>query len=817
MKADPKGSPTKPVPDRPTALYFSSTKKQAKASQRLSRRASSEVHEIDEPLSTVRKWTAIHGEELDGIWGSHPLTYERTQVDKSDISRLDEDEFLNDNVISFYLRYLQVEAEKTNKTLKKRVHILNTFFYPKLRPRNAKCGINYEGVKSWTSKIDISSFDYIVVPVNESFHWYLAIICNTPSLLRCGRSSSDQHVVIPKPLPENAQHDNGSPSVEPGQAALHVEARDSTTSDDLAAKVEYISLSEKTVSLVAADSETPNCEAEVVLVDLPSGKEQGEQAAKFQETPNAGESVFKILTLDSLNSPHSRTVTHLRDYIVREIEDKRGLTIEVPARIGMTASVPSQENYSDCGVYLLAYTDKFLSDPEGFVASLLRKEKPRWEVNSTRFREDIRNTIISLREEQKHKEKEREKLKHKAKKRNTPKTSKVASKNSSRSPVSATASSTPTQVQAADIASKHEVNRDIDVAAEGVASNPAQDTLSTTTAPQVENDPSLDSQAAAYGSTCSSFMEGLGEGANVTFNRINELVKNESAKAREVECPLQSIEGAEDVNRNSSSAPVNASASYDDDISEHPVDTTGLVKPINTRTRGVSRPPTQAIPKSSMENNISSRDETPETMVVDRIPSTNLKIELPGRTPDETQSVYFTRRASEKTSGSLTNEVMRTGKAPDPGHPNNQDRPRPQHFSLQGGRTPWPKAKIVLESQTINEGSHATVDFSLVIDKTSLTTKSMEGAPGSNQSGISILGKPSKINSNVIDLVSNDSTPKRSSSCHLDKNTENCDTANAPLAKRRHAHPGSGGSPQKKLKSQGSPDTPISVADEHSD
>jgi Ulp1 family protease len=43
-------------------------------------------------------------------------------------------------------------------------------------------GIDYEAIQRWTSKIDILSFDYIIVPINEDTHWYLAIICNASKL-----------------------------------------------------------------------------------------------------------------------------------------------------------------------------------------------------------------------------------------------------------------------------------------------------------------------------------------------------------------------------------------------------------------------------------------------------------------------------------------------------------------------------------------------------------------------------------------------------------------------------------------------------------
>ncbi len=109
-----------------------------------------------------------------------PLVFQRTTVDKDDIPKLDEGECLNDNIITFGLRYLSDEFELRHKDLKKRVFFHNSFFYEKLKLPGR--GMNYEGVKNWTAKVDILACDYIVVPVNEYHHWWVAIICN-PGLL----------------------------------------------------------------------------------------------------------------------------------------------------------------------------------------------------------------------------------------------------------------------------------------------------------------------------------------------------------------------------------------------------------------------------------------------------------------------------------------------------------------------------------------------------------------------------------------------------------------------------------------------------------
>lgn len=98
----------------------------------------------------------------------------RTTVEFEDIFRLEDGEFLNDNIISFYLRYLY-EYSGQNKD---KVYIFNTYFFSRLTS-GVKKDIDYEAVEKWTSKVNIFDYQYLVVPVNHSLHWYLVIIYNS--------------------------------------------------------------------------------------------------------------------------------------------------------------------------------------------------------------------------------------------------------------------------------------------------------------------------------------------------------------------------------------------------------------------------------------------------------------------------------------------------------------------------------------------------------------------------------------------------------------------------------------------------------------
>lgn len=99
------------------------------------------------------------------------------------------DQYLNDVIIDFYLKYVHNEIlteEQRNKT-----HIFSTFFYNTLTNTKLLGKSNdrtltaaqkrHERVKNWTKNVNIFEKDFIIVPINQQSHWFLAIIC-FPSL-----------------------------------------------------------------------------------------------------------------------------------------------------------------------------------------------------------------------------------------------------------------------------------------------------------------------------------------------------------------------------------------------------------------------------------------------------------------------------------------------------------------------------------------------------------------------------------------------------------------------------------------------------------
>ena len=129
-----------------------------------------------------------------------------------DIHRLQKGEWLNDEIINYYLSMVKERslhpAKVTNKKNPSsnstkplpRIFAFNTFFYSLLSSRG------YAGVRRWTKKAKINVFDLdrIVIPINKGgFHWILVIINVTEkrveyydSMGREGESKENRPVLI---------------------------------------------------------------------------------------------------------------------------------------------------------------------------------------------------------------------------------------------------------------------------------------------------------------------------------------------------------------------------------------------------------------------------------------------------------------------------------------------------------------------------------------------------------------------------------------------------------------------------------------------
>ncbi|KAI2799302.1 hypothetical protein BLOT_014463 [Blomia tropicalis] len=115
----------------------------------------------------------------------------------NDLTCLKEGNFLNDNIMNFYLRYFQYSDSPLDQNIMAKIHIADTLFCNQLLNLNQRkrkvdvvianrqynipihdsTTISYENLKKWTKDVDLFSKDFVFFPLIKDSHWFLAILC----------------------------------------------------------------------------------------------------------------------------------------------------------------------------------------------------------------------------------------------------------------------------------------------------------------------------------------------------------------------------------------------------------------------------------------------------------------------------------------------------------------------------------------------------------------------------------------------------------------------------------------------------------------
>jgi sentrin-specific protease 7 len=124
-----------------------------------------------------------------------------------------------------------------------------------------------------------------------------------------------------------------------------------------------------------------------------------------------------VIVLDSLGQPHSGAARALKSWITAEGDARRAInaTIKENAYYPKGAQIPTQENFTDCGVYLLGYVEKFFQDPDSFKNKLLTgamSSEEDWpELKPKEMRAKMRDIIFKCHKEQEENRKAEKKIK----------------------------------------------------------------------------------------------------------------------------------------------------------------------------------------------------------------------------------------------------------------------------------------------------------------------------------------------------------------------------------------------------------------------
>lgn len=304
-------------------------------------------------------------------------------VREHDLHRLHPGEFLNDTVIEFYIKYLQIEYSL------KKVKIFNSYFYNNLtsKPENGtKKDGNYAQVKSSTKNEDIFENDFIVIPINEHLHWFLAIIYNPSGIFKPVAASERETIIVD----DSDTEDTSSimQGLQDGDVDELTQPQVIQSSQD----VELVHVRE-----VQTPSRTgSNKKSKMNL--KPKENEEQKNLDKFKNKCN-------LFVMDSLGIER-KAIGHLKRYLTleaarrhpgREVFDQKNIVS------GTHTKVPLQPNHCDCGVYVLEYLECLFKDTPKYLDYMLRRKADRvaWfqEGDILQKRVQIRSLMESLTEE----------------------------------------------------------------------------------------------------------------------------------------------------------------------------------------------------------------------------------------------------------------------------------------------------------------------------------------------------------------------------------------------------------------------------------
>ncbi|XP_032598837.1 uncharacterized protein LOC6557562 isoform X2 [Drosophila grimshawi] len=346
---------------------------------------------------------------------------------------LTKESYLNDIIIDFYLLWLRNTL--IPEALRERTHIFSTFFYKRLttltRPTDVKqtaAQKRHARVQKWTKLVDIFDKDFIIVPINEQSHWFLAIIC-FPCLKGPVTFDTNQPVEpqqLKRPRGKKVALQIGSTTITPLSKRETVtlpamaseicrigddeSERDEAEGDDSDMASEASENSNPPPTATSKDA-TPTPAAggatSAAATPIPSttttASSSGPARVSSEDMPAVKQPL--ILIFDSLaGASRSRVVATLRDYLTCEYKIKKpDAQVHIFNKDNMPGhgvKVPQQNNFTDCGLYLLQYVEHFFKDPIKDYR-LPIKQLTNWfdYLTVTKKREDIAQLIQQLMDE----------------------------------------------------------------------------------------------------------------------------------------------------------------------------------------------------------------------------------------------------------------------------------------------------------------------------------------------------------------------------------------------------------------------------------
>ncbi|CAF0843353.1 unnamed protein product [Didymodactylos carnosus] len=311
------------------------------------------------------------------------LNHNRIRFDltRDDLMCLTEGEFLNDTIIDFYLQYIYYEI--LTREDRRRTYLFNSFFYTRLTRKSngddssVPASIRrYNRVKRWLRHVDIFKKTFLIIPINQYTHWYLAIICfhnsvetDTDLLVVNDNSSmlSTPQAAMSKPntsffIPNNSIQSMQSASTKTNGEDGHDHI---TTLSNERNRIDVIDDTDE----VQTDTSLSEDENSMTTINNNNNNRTGDSNSISTTSVKRP----CIIIFDSLKvGSKACVIATLREFLMLEYEHKKLRLLKSPSQKkhynvemikGIISHVPQQPNFYDCGLYVLQYAECFFKYP----------------------------------------------------------------------------------------------------------------------------------------------------------------------------------------------------------------------------------------------------------------------------------------------------------------------------------------------------------------------------------------------------------------------------------------------------------------------
>lgn len=127
------------------------------------------------------------------------LRYQGTVLEERDLDLLEDEQWLNDTIMDFFMR-LAIDVAAPAK-LQEELYVAKTQFFTRLTACGASSGEKgWENVKTWTRSVSggVAAQRVLIYPVNEgNLHWCVFFVCHPHRAIELA-DSSDEHPDAPR-------------------------------------------------------------------------------------------------------------------------------------------------------------------------------------------------------------------------------------------------------------------------------------------------------------------------------------------------------------------------------------------------------------------------------------------------------------------------------------------------------------------------------------------------------------------------------------------------------------------------------------------